>query len=96
MEVSVERETGEQERSRRLDGRVALIAGGAGGMGSAVARRFAADGARVAVADYRIEAAEAVAADLTAADTALAVPLDVTEPEAWQAAVEQVEARFGT
>ena len=57
-------------------------------MGSAVARRFAADGARVAVADYRIEAAEAVAAELTAAGcSALAVPLDVTEPEAWQAAV---------
>ena len=94
--MSMERERSEEERSRRLDGRVALIAGGAGGMGSAVVRRFAADGARVAVADYRIEAAEAVAADLTAADTALAVPLDVTEPEAWQAAVEQVEARFGT
>ena len=94
----MEREWSEEERSRRrLDGRVALIAGGAGGMGSAVARRFAADGARVAVADYRIEAAEAVAADLTAAGgAALAVPLDVTEPEAWQAAVEQVEARFGT
>ena len=96
MGVSMEREAGERGSQQRLDGRVALIAGGAGGMGSAVARRFAADGARVAVADYRIEAAEAVAADLTAADTALAVPLDVTEPEAWQAAVEQVEARFGT
>ena len=98
MEVSMEREAGERERSRRgLDGRVALIAGGAGGMGAAVARRFAADGARVAVADYRIDAAEAVAAELTAAgSTALAVALDVTEPEAWQAAVEQVEERYGS
>ena len=70
MEVSMEREGNEQERGRRLDGRVALIAGGAGGMGSAVARRFAADGARVAVADYRLEAAEAVAAEMNAALTA--------------------------
>ena len=67
MEVSMEREAGERGSQRRLDGRVALIAGGAGGMGSAVARRFAADGAQVAVADYRLEAAEAVAAELTAA-----------------------------
>ena len=82
---------------RRLDGRAALIAGGAGGMGSAVARRFAADGARVAVADFRLDAAEAVAGELTAAGSAaLAVPLDVTEPEAWQAAVEQVEERYGS
>ena len=86
-----------QGNHRRLDGRVALVAGGAGGMGSAVARRFAADGARVAVADYRIEAAEAVASEITAAGSeAMAVPLDVTEPDAWQAAVEQVESRFGS
>ena len=86
-----------QEGSRwRLDGRVALIAGGAGAMGSAVARRFTAAGARVAVADYRFEAATAVAAELTAAGcVAQAVPLDVTEPETWQAAVERVESRFG-
>ena len=88
----------EEERSlRRLHGRVALIAGGAGGMGSAVARRFAADGAPVAVADYRLGAAEAVAAELTAAGfPALPVALDVTEPAAWQAAVEQVEAAYGS
>ena len=98
MEVPMEREAGEQESNhRRLDGRVALVAGGAGGMGSAVARRFAADGARVAVADYRLEAAETVAAELTGAGSeAMAVPLDVTEPDAWQAAVEQVESRFGS
>ncbi len=92
------REQSKGQRShRRLDGRVALVAGGAGGMGSAVARRFAADGARVAVADYRIEAAEAVASEITAAGSeAMPVPLDVTEPDAWQAAVEQVESRFGS
>ena len=81
----------------RLDDRVALVAGGAGAMGSATARRFAAAGARVAVADYREDAAEAVAAELVAAGgEAVAVPLDVASAGTWQAAVEQVEARFGT
>ena len=81
----------------RLDDRVALVAGGAGAMGSATARRFAAAGARVAVADYRVDAAEAVAAELAAAGSeAVAVPLDVATAGTWQAAVEQVEARFGT
>ena len=81
----------------RLDDRVVLIAGGAGAMGSATARRFAAAGARVAVADYRVDAAEAVAAELVAAGSeAVAVPLDVAAADTWQAAVEQVEARFAT
>ncbi len=87
----------QEEGRRRLDGRVALIAGGAGAMGSAVARRLAAAGARVAVADRRIDAAAQVAGELSAAGgAALAVPLDVTEPETWRAAVAQAEARFGT
>jgi NAD(P)-dependent dehydrogenase (short-subunit alcohol dehydrogenase family) len=81
----------------RLDGRVALIAGGAGAMGSATARRMATAGARVAVADIRHEAAKAVARELTEAGReAAAVPLDVAAADTWQAAVEQVEARFGT
>jgi 3alpha(or 20beta)-hydroxysteroid dehydrogenase len=87
----------QEDGRRRLDGRVALVAGGAGAMGAAVARRFSAAGARVAVADRRIDAAEAVAAELTAAGReALAVALDVTEPDTWQTAVEQVESRFGS
>ena len=94
--MGTERSAQEGSR-RRLDGRVALIAGGAGAMGSAVARRFAAAGAQVGVADRRLDAAAAVAAELTAAGGgAQAVALDVTEPEAWQAAAAQVEARFGS
>jgi 3alpha(or 20beta)-hydroxysteroid dehydrogenase len=90
-------QTRQEDSRRRLDDRVALVAGGAGAMGAAVARRLAAAGARVAVADYRFDAAEAVAAELTAAGCeADAVHLDVTEPETWQAAVEQVETRFGS
>ena len=60
---------------------MALVAGGAGAMGSAVARRFTAAGARVAVADRRLDAAETVAAELTDAGCeAQAVALDVVEP----------------
>ena len=89
--------TAQDESRRRLDGKVALIAGGAGAMGSAVARRFTAAGARVAVADRRVDDAETVAAELTDAGCAAqAVALDVVEPESWQAAVEQVERRFGS
>ena len=88
--------TSEQIDTWRLDGRVALIAGGAGAMGSATARRMAAAGARVAVADIRHDAAQAVAREMTeAGHEAVAVPLDVAVADTWQAAVEQVEARFG-
>ena len=50
----------------RLDGRVALITGGAGGIGVAMARRFGANGARVVLADIDAAAAEKAAASLVA------------------------------
>lgn len=67
--------------------RVALITGGAGGMGAAAARRFVADGWRVAIADHDDARAEALADDL--GDRALAVPCDVTKPESCHAAVRE-------
>ncbi|MET0476420.1 MAG: SDR family NAD(P)-dependent oxidoreductase, partial [Actinomycetota bacterium] len=48
----------------RLDGKVAVITGAASGIGRESARRFAAEGARVCVADLSDEAGEAVAAEV--------------------------------
>jgi 3-oxoacyl-[acyl-carrier protein] reductase len=49
---------------RRLQGKVALVTGGARGLGAAIARRFVEEGARIIVNDLHLEAAQAVARDL--------------------------------
>lgn len=80
----------------RLAGRAALITGGAGAMGSATARRFAAEGAAVCVADIDKEKAESVAEDIRAqGGQALAVRLDVRNSAQWNGAVADAEAVFG-
>lgn len=77
----------------RLDGRVALITGAAGGQGAAAARRYVAEGARVAVADVRDEAGKALVAELGA--SARYFSLDVTDEEAWSATVDGIRDAFG-
>lgn len=72
----------------RFSGRAALITGGAGGIGAAVSRRLAAEGARVAIADIDLAAATALAASI-GERSAVAIHLDVTQPDDWAAAVEQ-------
>ncbi len=72
---------------------VVLVTGGAGAIGAATARAFAAAGAEVAVLDLDREAAEAVAA--SCGKRALAAACDVTDPAAVQAAVAAVAAHFG-
>jgi NAD(P)-dependent dehydrogenase (short-subunit alcohol dehydrogenase family) len=80
----------------RLQGKVALITGGASGMGAAQARLFAAEGAAVGVADVNDEAGRAVVAEIVdAGGTARCYHLDVTNAAAWRAAAETVEAEFG-
>ena len=71
--------------SARLDGKVALVSGGARGLGRAMVERLVADGARVAVGDIRTDAVAALAAELGDAVTAL--DLDVTDAGRWSAAV---------
>jgi 2-hydroxycyclohexanecarboxyl-CoA dehydrogenase len=71
-------------RRMRLEGRKALVTGGAGGIGAAIAARLAAEGAEVWVGDIDTEGAERVAGEVNGH----ALALDVTDPESAKAAVE--------
>jgi 3alpha(or 20beta)-hydroxysteroid dehydrogenase len=77
----------------RLDGKIAIISGAARGQGAAEARLFAAEGARVVLADVLDDEGEAVAAEI--GDAAVYTHLDVTDEPQWQAAVALAEDRFG-
>lgn len=77
-------------------GQVALITGGASGMGRGMAKAFAQAGMKVAIADIRAEATTTTAAELaTAGLRVIPVTLDVTDRENWIRAVAEVEDRLG-
>ena len=81
----------------RLDGRVAIVTGAARGIGAAIAKRLAADGARVVV-DYSTSAKpaeETVAAIAGAGGQAVAVQGDVSDPAAVTGLFDAAERRFG-
>ena len=75
--------------------KVALITGAARGIGLATARRFLADGWRVAMLDVLRDALDTAIADLGRPDDTLALVADVSDPAAVQAAVHQAHARLG-
>lgn len=75
--------------------RVAVVTGGASGIGLGVARLFLADGHRVAVLDRDGRAARAAATELAAIGKVLAVEADVADRESVEAAFEQVRAQLG-
>jgi len=77
----------------RFHEKVLLVTGGASGIGAAVARRFAADGGRVAVIDRNEEKAQAVAGEL---EGAIAIRVDVTDEEAVGHCVDTVARHFGS
>ena len=80
----------------RLEGKVALISGGARGMGAAEARIFAAEGASVVIGDILEEEGNRVEAEIAeSGGEAVFVTLDVTSEEDWQAAVDTAVERFG-
>ncbi|WP_280424503.1 SDR family NAD(P)-dependent oxidoreductase [Nocardia carnea] len=79
-----------------MSNRVALVTGGAQGIGEGISRKLAAQGFRVAVADLNIEAAQQTVKEIAAAGgTALAVPVDVTDTASVRSAVEQITAELG-
>lgn len=80
----------------KLQAKTVIVTGGAGGIGGATCRRFAAEGAQVAVFDMNLEAAEQVAADIRAAGGhAAAFRCDITDRAAVDAAVAATEAELG-
>lgn len=76
----------------RLDGKVALLTGAARGQGAAAARRFAAEGAKVLIADVLDDEGKALANELGAAYQ----HLDVGREEDWSAAVDRAVDEFGS
>jgi 3alpha(or 20beta)-hydroxysteroid dehydrogenase len=77
----------------RLDGKVALITGGARGMGAAFVRRFVAEGADVVIADVLDADGEALASEL--GEKAFFLHHDVTSEASWDEAITTTTGRFG-
>ena len=77
----------------RFEGKTAIVTGAARGIGEAIARRLASEGAAVMIADVDYQAAEATATAI--GERGFAQQLDVTEPVSWDAAVRAALDRWG-
>ena len=87
-----------QPKPKSLSGRIALVTGSAGGIGKAIAKKFADEGACVIINDINEERMQAAIGDFTnlyGRDTATAVILDVTNPQTISQAMEKAALAFG-
>lgn len=80
---------------RPLDGRVALVTGGASGIGRAIAHRFVAAGASVVISDLDLDRARRFADELGSPDRAVAVAADVSDETAVERAFAEACLRYG-
>lgn len=83
--------------AHRMAGKIALVTGAAQGLGEAMSRMFADEGARVVLTDINAPGAEKIASSINAAHAGAAVALahDVTDPQAWQDVIAAAEKAFG-
>lgn len=81
----------------RVEGKIALVTGGAQGLGEATARMLAREGAKVAITDVNGAGARRIAASIneTSPGVAIAITHDVTQEADWRLALDEVEDRLG-
>lgn len=76
----------------RFEEKIVVVTGGAGGIGSAIARRFASEGAKVVVTDVNADAASEIAAELQGA---IAIGADIGTKAGCLGLIEEILSRFG-
>ena len=82
---------------KRFEEKVAIITGGAQGIGEAITRRLANEGAMTAILDIQLEKAQAVAEEILCqgGKKSIAVAMDITDSQEVKRAVREVEETFG-